>query len=318
MVKRRILPILSLLLFGCLAMALSDGSAPLAVASPAGEWEACVDCHEELVAEFAGTIHARIRPHEYATAEQGCEACHGPGEEHAEEEDPEKIRSFGKLSSEEASAACLVCHSGTEMGYWHASEHAIGDVGCTECHKIHGGSDHELRFKAQSGCEECHADVAAEMHLPSHHPLREGKMTCSDCHDPHGSAVEGNLRTEERSNDLCLTCHSAMQGPFIFEHAPVVEDCMICHRPHGSVADKLLTENEPFICLQCHEFHFHSGARGAETTSVTLRGEAIPNPNTTYGWKIAWTKKCTQCHVMVHGSDLPSQALTGQGRALTR
>jgi hypothetical protein len=32
----------------------------------------------------------------------------------------------------------------------------------------------------------------------------------------------------------------------------------------------------------------------------------------------AWTTKCTQCHSRVHGSDLPSQAVPGQGKALTR
>ena len=28
--------------------------------------------------------------------------------------------------------------------------------------------------------------------------------------------------------------------------------------------------------------------------------------------------KCTQCHQSIHGTDLPSQSITGQGRALNR
>jgi hypothetical protein len=32
----------------------------------------------------------------------------------------------------------------------------------------------------------------------------------------------------------------------------------------------------------------------------------------------AWTTKCTQCHFEIHGSDLPSQAVPGKGKALTR
>ena len=318
MVRSKFIPLMLLLLFGCLAFLLADQSSPAVEATPDDKWEACVDCHEELVAGFAGTIHARIKPHEYATELQGCEACHGDGSKHAEEEDPSLIRGFGNLSAEEASTACLACHSGTSMGHWAGSDHAANDVACTSCHVIHGGSDHEVLAKASHSCQKCHLDVAAEMNLPSHHPVGEGKMSCADCHNAHGSAVDYGLRSSERTNDLCLNCHSSKQGPFIFEHAPVVEDCTICHLPHGSVADNLLTENEPFLCLQCHEFHFHAGTVGNEATSVTLVGEVKPNPYGTYGWKMAYTKKCTQCHVMVHGSDLPSQSVTGQGRGLTR
>jgi hypothetical protein len=35
-------------------------------------------------------------------------------------------------------------------------------------------------------------------------------------------------------------------------------------------------------------------------------------------FKRAWTTKCTQCHSRIHGSDLPSQAVPGKGKALTR
>ena len=233
------------------------------------------------------------------------------------EEDPEKIINFARLEAPEASERCLACHRGTEMRHWQSSGHALNEIGCTTCHKIHDGGSYTPRREMQR-CLGCHQDVAAEINLPSHHPVREGLIGCYDCHDPHGTSLDADLKGDERTNDLCLECHAALQGPFIFEHAPVVEDCSICHRPHGSVVNNLLTENEPFLCLQCHEFHFHAGARGAEGTSVGLRGEVLNNPNSTFGWKVAWTTKCTQCHVRIHGSDQPSQSLTGQGRALTR
>jgi len=318
MANHRIILIPVFLLCLILALVLIDQSAPEAEATTSGDWEKCADCHEDIVADFAGSIHARIKPHEYATGRYGCEACHGEGDKHAEDEDPSLIKSFKGMSAEESSAACLQCHAGADMGFWNVSEHAVNDVGCNSCHKIHGGSDHELLHKAATECGKCHADVRAEMDMPSHHPLREGKMGCGDCHNPHGSATAASLRTSERANDLCLSCHASKQGPFIFEHAPVVEDCMICHSPHGSVVNNLLTENEPFLCLQCHEFHFHAGAKGNTATTATLLGQPYSNPYTTYGGKMAFTKKCTQCHVMVHGSDLPAQSVTGQGRTLTR
>jgi DmsE family decaheme c-type cytochrome len=198
---------------------------------------------------------------------------------------------------------------------WHQSTHTQAGVDCSDCHQIHTAK--EGRACDPAGCKSCHADVLASFRLPSHHPILEGKMKCSACHQVHGQFGE-SLRTSERPNDLCLECHAAKQGPFVFEHEPVVEDCMTCHRPHGAVANSLLKQNEPFLCLTCHSFHFHAGLESWEDTAVNVAGTDYPNPNGTAGYKVAFTTKCTQCHAQIHGSDLPSQGVTGRGRGLTR
>lgn len=139
-------------------------------------------------------------------------------------------------------------------------------------------------------------------------------MTCGDCHNPHGE-----LNTDERTNDLCLDCHSRYQGPFVFGHAPVEDDCTICHDPHGSVANNLLVQNEPFLCLQCHEGHFHLlresnyvPTGGTPTAAADIVNEAHGSE----GFQTSFGTKCTTCHKVVHGSDYPSQPLNGGG--LTR
>ena len=43
-------------------------------------------------------------------------------------------------------------------------------------------------------CFQCHKDRRAQMARSSHMPLREGKMVCSDCHQPHGTANEALLQ----------------------------------------------------------------------------------------------------------------------------
>ena len=140
-------------------------------------------------------------------------------------------------------------------------------------------------------------------------------MNCSDCHDPHGADLHG-VEIGDRPNDLCLSCHAQHQGPFIFEHSPVVEDCSICHTPHGAVANNLLVQNEPFLCLQCHQMHFHTTIPGIDGEFTSLDGYG--GLSTRDGSKRAMLTKCTQCHTEVHGSDLPSQSISGEGRALTR
>ncbi|MCB1032933.1 MAG: DmsE family decaheme c-type cytochrome [Acidobacteria bacterium] len=268
----------------------------------------CLECHEDHALPQE-QIHARIRSFEVQGRVVGCEGCHGPGSRHAEEAEPDLIRSFaaGGIGDE----ACLTCHRVKGLPQWPASTHALESVGCADCHAIHSTSE------PMNTCRTCHGEVMAEFELPSHHPLPEGKMDCASCHDVH-NAREAHLRTAQRLNDLCFDCHASIEGPFIFEHEPVQEDCRTCHLPHGAVADNLLTANEPTLCLQCHEPHFHSGYRASEDDEVDVGGIERGNPFGTEGMNIAFTTSCTQCHSQVHGSDLPSQTVPGQGRGLSQ
>ena len=287
----------------------------IAGASYVGD-QSCLDCHEEVVEGFKKTIHGRIADFEVVGLSKGCESCHGPGSIHAEDEDPASIISFKDISKGEASAICLKCHTSGTLMDWQGSEHSLSDVGCINCHQAHSRTKRLLSQPEPKLCNDCHQAIRAKTLYPSHHPIREGKMVCSDCHQAHGSFLT-NLKTEERLNDLCLNCHAAKQGPFVFEHEPVVENCAICHDPHGTVANNLLVQNEPFLCLQCHQFHFHAGKTGtAGPTETTPAGRSITTGP--QAWKMAYTTKCTQCHSQVHGSDLPSQGVSGQGKALTR
>jgi DmsE family decaheme c-type cytochrome len=287
-------------------VALSAAASP---GVPAGDAD-CATCHEQAAAGFTHTAHARIRGFETPDGVTGCASCHGDTARHLETGEVEGLRTFGD-DADADSEACLGCHATRGMGEWKASAHA-GEAGCTSCHSSHAASEPEKK------CATCHADVQAMMFAPSHHPVKEGRMTCASCHNVH-AANTGALKTVERTNDLCLTCHAAQQGPFIFQHEPVEEDCMICHQPHGSTANNLLVANEPFLCLQCHELHFHTGYRAwTGTESVTVGGKAYPNVMGANGYQKAFGTKCTQCHIRVHGSDLPSSSVPGQGDGLTR
>jgi DmsE family decaheme c-type cytochrome len=272
----------------------------------------CADCHDEVAAEMSNQVHMRIQPFEVGGRTVGCEGCHGDGTAHMEEGDPELIRTFADLTAED-SEACMTCHSGKGDGLseWHASTHSMEGVACFECHSIH-----DSKKKPLDSCRSCHQETYAQFELPNHHPVREGRMNCISCHNPH-RATEGQLNTDMRLNDLCYTCHQAKEGPFIFEHEPVVEDCRLCHVPHGSVAENLLTANEPMLCLQCHEFHFHAGLISPEGT-VDVGGFERENPHGIDSMNVSFTTRCSQCHSQIHGTDLPSQALASAGHGMVR
>jgi DmsE family decaheme c-type cytochrome len=159
--------------------------------------------------------------------------------------------------------------------------------------------DSEVSWSARAElCMNCHTDVRSEMRKTSHHPVREGKMDCLSCHDPHGTLTKGNLRAAS-VNELCYDCHTEKRGPFLWEHAPVRESCLTCHTPHGSNHLKLQSTSVPYLCQQCHSNTRHPGTLYDATRLPTLE-----NPST--GSNRLFNRACVDCHAAVHGSNHPS------------
>ena len=242
-----------------------------------------------------------------------CESCHGPGSLAIEGLTPEKVAEdlkegkktecnfstlidFKTLPARARSLVCLKCHTANatfNLHAWNAGDHAQNDVSCSDCHKIHAGADLIVRPReTYNMCTQCHEDVLAEFSLPSHHPILERKVFCTDCHNPHGAFNDKLLRTGT-VKATCTRCHAEKEGPFAFEHADLTDDCTACHRPHGSVNEDLLTVSQPFLCLQCHTGHNIASGTSRET-------------------KAAYYTRCTDCHSQIHGTDVPSRS--GKGR----
>ena len=94
---------------------------------------------------------------------------------------------------------CLKCHSAAStpnLSSWNASVHALNDVSCFDCHKLHKGAEQKVsRHDQEELCTGCHLQVKMEFSQFSHHPVPEHKMACTDCHDPHLSANDKNLKS---------------------------------------------------------------------------------------------------------------------------
>ena len=144
-------------------------------------------------------------------------------------------------------------------------------------------------------CFTCHKDVRAETWKNSHHPIREGKISCADCHNPHGTQTAKMIRAAS-VNEQCYTCHTEKRGPFLWEHAPVRESCLNCHTPHGSNQLKLQKTSVPYLCQQCHSNTRHPGTL---YDGSTLADQARASNR-------IFNRACLDCHSAIHGSNHPS------------
>ncbi len=269
--------------------------------------EVCKGCHAPQFEKFAETQMGKIFLFNARTLreKQGCESCHGPASNHVAAGGGRGVGGLitfrkeaepGKVQNE----ACLQCHEQGMHTYWQASPHASRGLTCTNCHTVmHKTTDRYQLAKVDDKtpffwkradievCGQCHLQRKAQLMRSSHMPLREGKIGCSDCHNPHGTPNPSQLK-QASINENCYTCHTERRGPFLWEHPPAFENCANCHEPHGSVNDRLLKVTDPRLCTQCHNSTFHP---------ATPRGK-----NSVF----FFNRSCTNCHSQIHGSNHPA------------
>lgn len=278
------------LLAACAAALAGVLAAPAALAQ-SGDAAACVACHKSAVESFAMTKHA-VKADAKTPAGKGkdCLSCHKDASEHLKDPSKKPAAMSKGASARTKNETCQTCHKGGHVLQWEGSAHQRNDVACTDCHKTHSPKDQVLVKQTQAGvCYECHKDVRADTMKMSSHPLKTGQMSCSSCHNPHGSSSKGQLK-EMTVNDTCFTCHADKRGPFLQEHPPVADDCGTCHKPHGSNVKPMLESRQPFLCQSCHQ-----GTHGR----TFYNADTIINKGDTH----AIGSGCTNCHSKVHGSN---------------
>lgn len=263
----------------------------------------CQECHDDVMKIFEKTEMGRIllKAPRNSTEKLGCEACHGPGSEHSKEQfknDPDSIVvKFGpkwkQSSTKEMNDACLKCHAKGEQMFWQRSVHKSRGIACVKCHTIMQVISEEKQLSKPTQtelCGQCHPIRKAQLLRTSHMPLREGKMVCADCHNPHGSITAKMLRGKS-VNESCFNCHPEKRGPFLWEHPPVRENCMNCHEAHGSMNDSLLKVKRERLCQRCHIGNRHPTQPHSETS------------------RFEFNRSCQNCHPLIHGSNHPSGKL---------
>ena len=255
-------------------------------------------CHSEGES-LKGTPHAQARNPRSPEAMHGCESCHGPGQAHVDDDEKRNIRRFGEITPSETNETCLACHNRGDHAGWEGSAHESRNLSCATCHSVHSPESFERQLVKRTQtelCAGCHrVQVAKTERAVAHMPVREGKMSCTSCHNPHGSISNVKaLKVGSSVAESCTGCHAEMRGPMIWEHAPVRESCVTCHDPHGTSNDRMLAVRMPMLCQRCHVATRHP-ASIYDNNAITVN-----KSNRMFG------RSCVNCHSNVHGSNHPS------------
>jgi len=295
-----------------------------ALAQATGAKPVCANCHEQANNSIMLTAHGAKNDAQGSM----CQSCHGDAAAHMK--DPQKAMPQGPLTAKDASATdktgvCMTCHAGNRhLVFWESGRHAKNEVACSNCHNIHGKAGRvtvapfttSFRDNEDEICGTCHQPIRAAIMRPSHHPIIENKIKCSDCHNPHGALTPVMLKAET-VNQQCYSCHADKRGPYIFAHPAVEENCLSCHNPHGSVYPKLLNEKAPNLCQDCHDWSRHPGTVYGAAGNFTCTPAAVADPGNSacfnkapgsYNSAVSTrliARSCVNCHSAIHGSNAP-------------
>ncbi len=213
---------------------LSDTSMPLTMPVDSG----CLHCHVSGVAKSLPEARNRYAGEPFAHGGITCEGCHGDAAVHLATEGKSHMLNINALEAVRRDSVCLNCHlegqAAVEREGQESSEFVPGD------NLFERTLFFVYKSEAGSGGR---ATSQWEALLRSECKKRSGdKMTCTTCHDPHGSPPASEKAAFYATR--CLQCHD--RHGFAEKHHPENPDCTACHMaraPTNDIAHEQVTDH---------------------------------------------------------------------------
>ena len=234
----------------------------------------CAGCH---------TTNMNTPKNTWGEAGIGCEACHGPGRDHAiGKGDKTKI-----VSSKDADI-CGQCHGGNDV--------QTGGKMMADETKWVVGYRPGMKLSEVQGLQLTPVDpkkVPPDSNVTANH-LRNYNMWAAS---GHGKALSAIIKNDRAAAD-CYGCHSAegfaakLQGKTVDlanKQKFNTLSCVACHEPHSSDNPRQLVMAPEKLCSSCH------------TQEATLKGRGAAGIEETKGAHSEIS--CVQCH-MTEGNHL--------------
>ena len=199
-----------------------DAAAPTVPGATYIGSDQCKGCHEDQAKKMEHTLHGKLLGTKLSRGDlqpRGCEACHGPGSKHLEDQaNPANNLRFGKkspLAAVDQNAVCLQCHSKGKQILWQGSPHESRDVTCVTCHSVHGPASEKGQLKLVKPdqydsrgqlldkvqydlCGQCHQVRVMQFSRSSHMPLAARGEAGAD----HMHELPQPARDNDRKVDL--------------------------------------------------------------------------------------------------------------------
>ena len=271
-----------------------------------GRWnQTCIKCHttqgRPRINEMTSTVDTHVA--EFGIA---CEACHGPGGQHAidhrnQKANPAPLVNPADSDHQRASEVCGQCH-----GVWIAGSSAEmkkaqgaglsfrpGDVLSETRHVFSSDqpiTDHVARhlkadpdFMHDRFWDDGMVRVSGREYngLIRSPCFKAGEMSCMSCHTLHAEArdnllswADDQLKHAQDSNDSCLQCHDE------YRDATDLTD----HTHHAA-------SSSGSLCYNCHMPHTTYGLLKA------IRSHEISSPSASETIEVGRPNACNQCHI---------------------
>lgn len=263
------------------------------VASKGGsDWSTgCAGCHTTNMDTPKGT---------WGETGIGCEACHGPGRDHALGKGD-----VSKITVSKSADVCGQCHGGNDR--------LTGGKLMADGTKWVVGYRPAMKLSDLQGLQLTKVDPEQLPPDPNKNHLRNYNMWAASA---HGNSV-ASVASSDHATAECYTCHTA-EGMAAKEAGQTLDishkenlnpiSCVVCHDPHNTGEEYQLKAEPEKVCIQCHAneavapgMPAKAGSSVYESNEAALKGFGAVGIKETPSFHSDIT--CQTCH-MTEGNHL--------------
>jgi predicted CXXCH cytochrome family protein len=198
----------------------------------------CLHCHASEVAHSLPQARNFYAGEPFAHGGITCEACHGDGSVHVASGGKAQMLKINALPPVKRDSVCLNCHLEGETAV------------VREGRRLEDFAPGENLFEFAQYFVHKRRTGAAGLATSQWEALMESeckkesgdRLTCTTCHDPHGSPAATERVAYYRQK--CLQCHN--RSGFAEKHHPENTDCTACHMarpPSNDIAHEQVTDH---------------------------------------------------------------------------